>query len=670
MNSFWYTEADFFDEEDDFYCFNCLGDEASLDIFIDKETLDSSYALIIYDKYVIGDKNNHVSEDVILTKGNEFLESVIGEYATLTKDQIMEMTYSASSQVTSEYNDLGTDTRTGMPWDQTEDMDWGENEKLGESRCRPGCALMEKEEKASKYTAEDRAKWVIMYLDQYDDSKSDSGIDVGRWDFFKEKAKEAEEYGLSFYITKHHQTTVKFFENVAKKMNGFFHKCVDVDEHREIYDNMETYTRVHFKPECFTDPKKNNKLCSLLRDGISRKESREPETVIESVINERIGDDFTAVWGNHLTNIARVLWNIYTEGDQFDRADNFSNSRVYGPIFSDLQYEGFIKKRRNGRKFIYSLTPFGMKQIERIKKAMDAKHIPYDEPRSNVKNEPASKENNSSTKIMPFEQCFLAELILDAEDYQGPRECCWIKPSDLNEVLRTYVTIDDEEKLNINELKEKYEKAKNKILNGETKYGCMRMRIGEDYGEIPSSCVPGLKHYLRSWPGGTRDSRTQRETTLWMCVAPSRDFFKIDDNSWNNYPVVPAKKTESFLPCGRMLKESELPVNLSNYRAKFVGTGFEPVDEIVKELGFEQGREYDLKDIALRLFDGLVNTEEWTFGAEPDDPDAEEPQIDIMVFDEEGDKIGDLFFEMTTEVDESTMNVIFDKLNDMLVNGN
>ena len=395
MNSFWNTEADFFDEEDDFYCFSCLGDEASLDIFIDKETLDSSYALILGDEYVIGDKNNHVSEDVILTKGNEFLESVIGEYATLTKDQIMEMTYSASSQVTSEFNDLGTDTRTGMPWDQTEDMDWDENEKLD-----------------------------------------------------------------------------------------------------------------------------------------------------ESVINERIGNDFTAVWGNHLTNIARVLWSIYTEGDQFDRANNFGNSLVYGRIFSDLQYEGFITKRRNGGKFIYSLTPFGMKQIERIKKAMDAKHIPYDEPRSNVKNEPAPKENNSSTKIIPFEQCFLAELILDAEDYQGPRECCWIKPSDLNEVLRTYVTPDEEENLNINDLKEKYEKAKNKILNGETKYGCMRMRVGEDYGEISSSCVPDLKHYLSSWPGGTRDSRTQRETTLWMCVAPSRDFFKFNDDSWSNYPVVPAKKPE------------------------------------------------------------------------------------------------------------------------------
>ena len=138
-------------------------------------------------------------------------------------------------------------------------------------------------------------------------------------------------------------------------------------------------------------------------------------------------------------------------------------------------------------------------------------------------------------------------------------------------------------------------------------------------------------------------------------------------------------------PDGRMLKESKLPslsqigrkpqvtrsnIDLSNYRAKFIETGFEPVDEIVDELGFEQGMEYDLKDIALRLFDGMVNTEEWTFGASTSVNGEGKQEIDIMVFDADGDKVGDLFFEMTTEVDDITMIVIFDKLNDMLVNGN
>ena len=121
---------------------------------------------------------------------------------------------------------------------------------------------------------------------------------------------------------------------------------------------------------------------------------------------------------------------------------------------------------------------------------------------------------------------------------------------------------------------------------------------------------------------------------------------------------------------GRMLKESESPVNLSNYRAKFTATGFEPVDDIVDELGFEQGMEYDLKDIALRLFDEMVNTEEWTFGASPSGNSEGKQEIDIMVFDEYEDKVGDLFFEMTTKVDDITMIAIFDKLNDMLVNGN
>jgi len=397
MDSFWSTEAYLYREEDDFYCFNCLGDEASLDIFIDKETLDSSYALIIGDEYAIGDKDNHVSEDVILTKGNELLESVIGEYATLTKDQLMEMTYNASTQVTSEYNDLGTDTRTGLPWGQTEDMN----------------------------------------------------------------------------------------------------------------------------------------------------ESTEPEKLDERL---EIDDNFRVMWGGHLTNIADTLYAIYKGGDNFNRQEfqdgmvrsrSLNNAMMYLNIFSALQRKGWLTKERQGRHFKYHLTPEGMKQVDRVLAALGEKRndIKTAKPETKPESKPETKPVSNKISVMPFEQCFFASMVLDAEDYSGPRECSWISPSNLREVLETY-TDEDDNPLNVNELKRLYEEYKAKILNGESKSNAKLHKVGYDYGEISSRCIPDITEYGKSWPEyDRRQARVQLETTLWMLVTTSRDDWKFNDNEWDSCPV-------------------------------------------------------------------------------------------------------------------------------------
>lgn len=36
----------------------------------------------------------------------------------------------------------------------------------------------------------------------------------------------------------------------------------------------------------------------------------------------------------------------------------------------------------------------------------------------------------------------------------------------------------------------------------------------------------------------SRGGRVQQATSLWMCVAPSRDKVKFDDNEWNSRPVI------------------------------------------------------------------------------------------------------------------------------------
>lgn len=39
------------------------------------------------------------------------------------------------------------------------------------------------------------------------------------------------------------------------------------------------------------------------------------------------------------------------------------------------------------------------------------------------------------------------------------------------------------------------------------------------------------------WPKHSPDGRVQQATSLWMCVAPSRDKVEFDSNEWNSRPV-------------------------------------------------------------------------------------------------------------------------------------
>lgn len=138
--------------------------------------------------------------------------------------------------------------------------------------------------------------------------------------------------------------------------------------------------------------------------------------------------------------------------------------------------------------------------------------------------------------VMPFEQCFFASMILDAKDYSGGRECSWIDPKKLNHVLATYE--DDDGTLlsrKMGDLKQKYDLLKEKCLaDGKSKV----IRVGKDYGTIDPESIPGIEDYLEMWPKHSPDGRVQQATSLWMCVAPSRDKVKFDSNEWNRLPVI------------------------------------------------------------------------------------------------------------------------------------
>lgn len=53
--------------------------------------------------------------------------------------------------------------------------------------------------------------------------------------------------------------------------------------------------------------------------------------------------------------------------------------------------------------------------------------------------------------------------------------------------------------------------------------------------------LPALYSLLKSEPGilrDTTDGRVQQATSLWICVALSRDKVKFDSNEWNSRPVI------------------------------------------------------------------------------------------------------------------------------------
>ena len=137
---------------------------------------------------------------------------------------------------------------------------------------------------------------------------------------------------------------------------------------------------------------------------------------------------------------------------------------------------------------------------------------------------------------MSFEQCFFASMILAAKDYSGGRECSWIDPKNLNRVLAAYE--DDNGTLlsrKMGDLKQKYDRLKEKCLaDGKPRVA----RVGEDYGTVDADCIPDIEDYLEMWPKNSSDGRVQQATSLWMCVAHSRDKVKFDSNEWHSSPVI------------------------------------------------------------------------------------------------------------------------------------
>lgn len=182
--------------------------------------------------------------------------------------------------------------------------------------------------------------------------------------------------------------------------------------------------------------------------------------------------------------------------------------------------------------FLHSYYKDACRELGRGYYDLDGKYVPGKQP---PKAEPAKQATGT---VMPFEQCFFAEMVLDAEDYSGPRECSWIDPKNLNHVLSVYVDVNDGEaplSRRMGDLKQTYDRLKEKCLaDGKAKVA----RVGYDYDTIDSASVPGLAHYRDVWPKGGRGARVQDETYLWMCVAPSRDKVKFDDNEWHKSPVI------------------------------------------------------------------------------------------------------------------------------------
>lgn len=190
----------------------------------------------------------------------------------------------------------------------------------------------------------------------------------------------------------------------------------------------------------------------------------------------------------------------------------------------------YFRRRKEGNKSFWSLSELGKQEYRKAKELLGV-----ETPVKNVEKE--DKHVSTGKSIMPFEECFFATLILDAEDYSGGRECSWVSPSNLKKVLDVYTDEDENEPLskNMSKLREKYERLAAKVKEGILPNAVAH--LGSDYDEVSKEWVPDLKDLYEVWPKNGRGARIQRETSLWMCVAPSRKDVEFDDNEWNSRPV-------------------------------------------------------------------------------------------------------------------------------------
>lgn len=257
----------------------------------------------------------------------------------------------------------------------------------------------------------------------------------------------------------------------------------------------------------------------------------------ESSVNEASA----LIRGGKPTKLFAVVNTIASLGNKARSSDLTAHFVQPISFYSMLKDTPGITKDTSGTRPIYSVTDDLYKQYVDACKQLGKRPWSLEgtkqgsAPASSAPAKPAAPAAPVAGSVIPFEQCFFAEMVLDAEDYSGPRECSWIDPKNLNHVLSVYE--DDEGtplSRKMSDLKQKYDILKEKCLaDGKAKIA----RVGEDYDTIDSSSVPGLTHYRDVWPKGGRGARVQRETSLWMCVAPSRDKVEFDDNEWHSRPV-------------------------------------------------------------------------------------------------------------------------------------
>lgn len=274
--------------------------------------------------------------------------------------------------------------------------------------------------------------------------------------------------------------------------------------------------------------------------------SKYPDLRVEGS-EESVNEATLMIRGGKPTGLLEVV-------DRIAKAKNNARAQDLQGIFSHYMAlsnvlnntDGLSREQVPGKPYyIYSVNDSlhsyykdACRELGRGYYELDGKYVPGKNDSQPQKETPAAKPAaKPEGSVIPFEQCFFATLVLDAEDYSGGRECSWIDPKNLNHVLSTYVDKDDEEtplSRKMGDLHQIYDRLKEKCLaDGKAKIA----RVGYDYDEIDPASVPGLTHYRDVWPKGGRGARVQNETSLWMCVAPSRDKVQFDDNEWNSRPV-------------------------------------------------------------------------------------------------------------------------------------
>lgn len=196
--------------------------------------------------------------------------------------------------------------------------------------------------------------------------------------------------------------------------------------------------------------------------------------------------------------------------DRIAKAKNQARAQDMQGIFSHymalsnvlLNTDGITREQVPGKPYyVYSVSSIlhayyrdACRELGRGYYELDGKYVPGNNDLSAQqppKAEPAKPAKQATGTVMPFEQCFFASMVLDAEDYSGPRECSWIDPKNLNHVLSVYVDKDDEEtplSRKMGDLKQTYDRLKEKCLaDGKAKIA----RVGYDYTRSMPQAFPG-----------------------------------------------------------------------------------------------------------------------------------------------------------------------------------